>query len=715
MWLRPDAITVWRNPEVVRRLSWYRSVMLDEKPAKFMICKHVGLDEDPSCLKEMREPELWSLHDRLAQELRKAHESIREGSLSLKELEKPRLDFLRLKAELAERMLRSCRFCVRRCGVDRTSGQKGFCGLGREARVSTWFHHYGEEAPLLGGGGHPVGGSGTIFFTSCNLRCVFCVAPESMVILDTWVAKPLADVKVGDKILSVSFPAKPKKQLKLTFVKVLAKFMRKAEVYRVRTTKGDIILTAEHPILDYRRRWLAIDPPRAPVKATLMKEGMVVRFTVKPESFVEDEDYMRGYLTGAIKGDGTMTFYTVRHGGRSYVYPYFNFVVKDSEFLNTVRKYLALLGVPLETKNVNFGNSIKKGLVSTKWDVFHRIEELTEPRKSLSWYRGFLAGFFDAEGSLSGRALRIPNKDEDLLDMACKGLDLLGIPYVYECYENRLNSIRIGRGEHIAKFFMRTHPKISRKLYGLVGRAILTTAIIEDIELLGEMPVFNLETENNIFICEGFITHNCQNHDISFYPENGVVVDDRKLAAIEATLRREGAANINLVGGEPTPNLHVILASLVRLNVNVPILWNSNMLCSPEAMRLLVDVVDIWLPDFKFGNNCCADRLTAGGIDYVGTVLANLKLAQENGDMIIRHLVMPNHVECCTKPVLDMIARELDKDRLLVNIMGQYRPEHLVARWPEKWPDIARRPNAQEMHEAFDYARELGILFEPVS
>jgi len=72
-------------------------------------------------------------------------------------------------------------------------------------------------------------------------------------------------------------------------------------------------------------------------------------------------------------------------------------------------------------------------------------------------------------------------------------------------------------------------------------------------------------------------------------------------------------------------------------------------------------------------------------------------------------------VECCTKPVLDMIARELDKDRLLVNIMGQYRPEHLVARWPEKWPDIARRPNAQEMREAFDYARELGILFEPIS
>ena len=715
MWLRPDAITVWRHPEVRERLAWYRAVMLNQKPAKFRICKQVGIDERPDDVARLSEEELWRLHGRLAGEFRRVWKEIREGSLSLEELGQPSTSFLHVKALLAERMLRACRFCVRRCGVDRAAGEVGFCGLGREARVSSWFHHFGEEGPLLGGSGHPVGGSGTIFFTSCNLRCVFCVSPDSMVILDTWVAKPISDVTIGDRILSVSFPTEPRKQLKLAFVKVLARFTRTAEVYKVRTTRGDIILTAEHPILDYRRRWLAIDPPRAPVKATRMVEGMAVRFTVKPESFVEDEDYMRGYLAGAIRGDGIMTFYTTRRGGKSYVYPYFKFVVKDGEFLNTVRRYLAILGVPLEMKDVNFGDSIRKGLVSTKWDVFHRIEELLEPKKSLSWYRGFLAGFFDAEGGFSGRALRIPNKDEELLDIACKGLDLLGIPYAYERYENRLNTIRIGRGEHIAKFFMRTHPKILRKLYGLVGRSVLTTAIIEDIEPLGEMPVFNLETENNVFICEGFITHNCQNHDISFYPENGVVVNDRELAAIEAELRRTGAANINFVGGEPTPNLHVILASMEHLDLNVPMLWNSNMLCSKEAMELLVDVIDIWLPDFKFGNNECAERLTAGGIDYVGTVLANHKLALEHGDMIIRHLVMPNHVDCCTKPVLDLIARELGAERVLVNIMGQYRPEHLVARWPEKWPDIARRPTAREMREAFDYARQLGLVFEPIS
>jgi len=380
LWLRPDAITVWRHPEVRERLAWYRAVMLDEKPAKFRICKHVGVDEEPEAVRAMSESELWGLHDKLSREFKQVKARIEDGSLSLEELEKPRTSLLSLKVELAKRMLRACRFCVRRCGVNRAEGEKGFCGLGQEARVSTFFHHFGEEAPLLGGAGHPVGGSGTIFFTSCNLRCCFC-----------------------------------------------------------------------------------------------------------------------------------------------------------------------------------------------------------------------------------------------------------------------------------------------------------------------------------------------QNYDISFYPENGVVVDARKLAAIEAELRREGAANINFVGGEPTPNLHVILGSMEYLELNVPMLWNSNMLCSEETMKLLVDVIDIWLPDFKFGNNECAERLTSGGIDYVGTVLKNHKVALENGDMIIRHLVMPSHIECCTKRVLDMIANELDKDRVLVNIMGQYRPMHYVARWPEKWPDIARRPSSQEMHEAFEYARQLGIVFEPIS
>ncbi|OYT54568.1 MAG: pyruvate formate lyase-activating protein, partial [Desulfurococcales archaeon ex4484_217_2] len=100
---------------------------------------------------------------------------------------------------------------------------------------------------------------------------------------------------------------------------------------------------------------------------------------------------------------------------------------------------------------------------------------------------------------------------------------------------------------------------------------------------------------------------------------------------------------------------------------------------------------------------------------YFEVVTRNLKIAVKHGDMIIRHLVLPNHIECCTKPVLKWIAENLPKNKVLVNIMEQYRPEYKVLREPGKWPDIARRPKYDEISEAYSYAKKLGIVFEPVS
>jgi putative pyruvate formate lyase activating enzyme len=65
--------------------------------------------------------------------------------------------------------LESCVICPRRCGVDRLHGELGACRTGRYAKVASAGPHYGEEPPLVGRGG-----SGTIFFASCNLACIYC-------------------------------------------------------------------------------------------------------------------------------------------------------------------------------------------------------------------------------------------------------------------------------------------------------------------------------------------------------------------------------------------------------------------------------------------------------------------------------------------------------------------------------------------------------------
>ncbi len=76
---------------------------------------------------------------------------------------------LRDRVEAARSLLRNCRVCPRHCGVDRLNGELGKCRTPGEIMVSSHGPHFGEEAPLVGRNG-----SGTIFFTNCNLRCVFC-------------------------------------------------------------------------------------------------------------------------------------------------------------------------------------------------------------------------------------------------------------------------------------------------------------------------------------------------------------------------------------------------------------------------------------------------------------------------------------------------------------------------------------------------------------
>ena len=205
----------------------------------------------------------------------------------------------------------------------------------------------------------------------------------------------------------------------------------------------------------------------------------------------------------------------------------------------------------------------------------------------------------------------------------------------------------------------------------------------------------------------------CQNWDISQHPLAGEPVDAKRLARIAIHLRRRGARNINYVGGNPDQQLHTILESLKYMDINVPLLWNSNMYLTLQSLDLLLEVIDIWLPDFKYGPGECATRLSK--VDrYYEVITRNLKvLADRDEDAIIRHLVLPNHLECCTTPILKWISKNYPK--ALVNVMAQYRPEYQVALYPDRWKDIARRPTSSEMSRAYSLAKELGLCFEPVS
>jgi len=246
----------------------------------------------------------------------------------------------------------------------------------------------------------------------------------------------------------------------------------------------------------------------------------------------------------------------------------------------------------------------------------------------------------------------------------------------------------------------------------------------------------------------------CQNGDISTDKDNGKTVDAHGLAAMAWMLRREGCHNINWVGGDPTIHLHTILeairilgherdqlnrfdlaeAALVKADpahrgtldpalsshrglFNVPMLWNSNFIMSEAAMRLLRPVIDIWLPDFKFGPGPCAKEL-ARTPWYWTVVTRNLAAVHAWGEpLTIRHLVMPNHVDCCTRPVLEWIAENLPG--VPVNVMAQYHPDTFTdprnPGYRDKYEPLARRPSRSELAESYEIARDLGIVFEGIT
>ncbi|NHJ03321.1 MAG: radical SAM protein [Candidatus Heimdallarchaeota archaeon] len=214
----------------------------------------------------------------------------------------------------------------------------------------------------------------------------------------------------------------------------------------------------------------------------------------------------------------------------------------------------------------------------------------------------------------------------------------------------------------------------------------------------------------------------CQNHDISqewCYEKNGnisggVEASPKKVVLLAERLWREGARNINLVGGDPTPNTHTIISALKEFDKNITILWNSNMYQSLETTKLLLELMDFWLPDFKFWENDFAKRMS--GINhYREIVTRNIEMAyrEGSGEILIRHLIMPGRVEKDTFPILEWCAKTIPQS--MVNLMDQYHPDYLVQKKGNEYRDIDRRITSKEWQQATFKADELKILWKPVS
>lgn len=176
----------------------------------------------------------------------------------------------------------------------------------------------------------------------------------------------------------------------------------------------------------------------------------------------------------------------------------------------------------------------------------------------------------------------------------------------------------------------------------------------------------------------------CQNHEIS-WGGAGREIPSAELAATFLRLQSQGAHNINLVS--PTPYIPQIAAALRLARAQglvLPVIYNSNAYERPESLRMLIGLVQIFLPDLKYADDRLAVEYSAGP-GYFGAataaILAMRVLAP--GDrfsaegvltegLIVRHLVLPGQATN-TRLVLNWLAEELGRETY-VSLMAQYTP-----------------------------------------
>jgi putative pyruvate formate lyase activating enzyme len=170
--------------------------------------------------------------------------------------------------------------------------------------------------------------------------------------------------------------------------------------------------------------------------------------------------------------------------------------------------------------------------------------------------------------------------------------------------------------------------------------------------------------------------------------------------------RASGARNLHFVGGEPLINLPGISAFLkdhAAALAGLPVLLNTNLYATPQVVEQALALGARLLPDLKFGNRECAEHL-CGAPDYLEQVLPNLARAVSAGAVpLVRHLAIPGHWECCTRPVLELLARWPD---LPVNLMTAYLPLGAMARWPASAPE-RHVPTRAERIELISKTREI--------
>lgn len=198
----------------------------------------------------------------------------------------------------------------------------------------------------------------------------------------------------------------------------------------------------------------------------------------------------------------------------------------------------------------------------------------------------------------------------------------------------------------------------------------------------------------------------CSVEEKILFPNRGREWNIPELVEMVERRREQGARTLLFVGGEATVNLHAILALLAALPTLPRIVWDSNMYLTEEARVLLEGVVDVYAGDLKFSNNACARRISHTP-RYMEEMAHNLRFAEETASLIVRHLLLPGHLECCVLPMMDWLRENLRTPRLSL------RKEYIPPEKPMEYRSLSGYVSNKDYELAVRAAEENGIELVP--
>jgi putative pyruvate formate lyase activating enzyme len=197
------------------------------------------------------------------------------------------------------------------------------------------------------------------------------------------------------------------------------------------------------------------------------------------------------------------------------------------------------------------------------------------------------------------------------------------------------------------------------RLAGDTGRcragagARIFSAQIESGDELDLIPTFAIALSGCDLRCEFCITAGP-----SWNPRAGEPLDVARVAAQAGTALTRGARSVMILGGEPTIHLPTVIELVASMPDTATLVWRTNAHASTQARELLDGLFDVWVADLKFGNDTCAERL-ANVPQYSRFVQENLRWAAARTRLVVRHLLMPGHLDCCWRPVAEWLRDEL--------------------------------------------------------